>query len=96
MIYQEHINKVMDRTGFPQEAKDCFNRVFDRIRSDAGFRKEYYALLNEYLYRDLELPLGTSLDKVSQLASKYGENQYTMHLQKLMEINTGLMTMVTW
>ena len=80
MIYQEHINKVMDRTGFPQEAKDCFNRVFDRIRNEPVLRKEYYALLHEYLYLDQELSLGKSLDKVTQLAAKYGENEYTMHL----------------
>ena len=80
MIYTEHIQKVMDRTGFPEEAKACFNRVFDRIRSESALRKEYYALLNEYLYIDQELPLGKSLDKVTALAAKYGENQYTMHL----------------
>ena len=80
MIYQEHINKVMDRTGFPQEAKDCFNRVFDRIRNEPVLRKEYYALLHEYLYLDQELSLGKSLDKVTQLAAKYGENEYTKNL----------------
>ena len=77
MIYTEHIQKVMDRTSFPEEAKACFNRVFDRIRSESALRKEYYALLNEYLYIDQELPLGKSLDKVTALAAKYGENQYT-------------------
>ena len=80
MIYQEHISKVMDRTGFPQEAKDCFNRVFDRIRSEADLRKEYYELLNEYLYKDQELPIAKSLEKVTLLAAEYGENEFTMHM----------------
>ncbi len=80
MIYAEHISKVMERTGFPDEAKLCFNRVFDRIRNESELRKEYYALLKEYLYEKPTMALGESLNKITALAVKYGENQYTMHL----------------
>ena len=80
MIYAEHIKKVMDKVEFPEEAKACFNRIFDRIRNEADLRKEYYALLNEYLYKEPDMKLGDSLDKVTKLAVEYGENQYTMHM----------------
>ena len=77
MIYAEHISKVMERTGFPDEAKLCFNRVFDRIRNESELRKEYYALLKEYLYEKPTMALGESLNKITAIAVKYGENQYT-------------------
>ena len=80
MIYAKHIKKVMDKVEFPEEAKACFNRIFDRIRKEADLRKEYYALLNEYLYKEPDMKLGDSLDKVTKLAVEYGENQYTMHM----------------
>lgn len=84
MIYAEHIKKVMDKVCFPEEAKVCFNRVFDRIRNEEALRKEYYTILNEYLYKNPEMPLDKSLEKITALAAKYGENQYTMHMAFLL------------
>ena len=80
MIYAEHIKKVMDKVEFPDEAKACFNRIFERIRNEADLRKEYYALLKEYLYEKPDMRLGDSLNKVTELAVKIGENSYTMHM----------------
>ena len=80
MFYEEHIKKVMEKLDFPKEATDAFNNIYNRIRNEADLRKEYYELLREYLYVNTKMPLGDSLNKVSELAVKIGENSYTMQM----------------
>lgn len=80
MIYQDHIRLVMDRTGFPEEAKACFHRIFQRIQTEDALRKAYYRILNTYLYECPDMKLESALDRVTTLAADYGENQFSMHM----------------
>ncbi len=49
-----HNNKYfidfMERYDFPQEAKDCFIALADRLDSDADLGNKYDEILNEYMY----------------------------------------------
>ena len=80
MICTEHIKRVMDRVAFPEDAKECFNKIFERITTDETLNREYCRLLEKYFYTTPAPTLNDILSEIYPLADKYGENILTLHM----------------
>lgn len=78
MHANEFQTDFMNRYGYPDEAKAAFTRVLERLDNEAEFGKEFDGIVNGYMYPEAG-DLNAALEKVSELAEKYGENEYTMH-----------------
>lgn len=66
------------RYNYPEVAVETFSRVLKRLDEEKDFGTKIDALVESYMNPEEE-NLGPYLDKVTELATEYGENEYTMH-----------------
>ncbi len=82
-----HVNgflvDFMNGYKYPDEAKNTFLRVSERLDREKEFGDAFDAVVNGYMSAEDD-DLGASLDKITALAEKYGENEYTAHFMFLL------------
>ncbi len=77
------LSDFMNRYNYPECAKEEFLRVSERLDSEKDFGDAFDAEVNGYMNADPG-DLDITLEKISSLAKKYGENEYTMHFMFLL------------
>lgn len=86
----EHINSVMKRCSFPEEAVRVFTRVENRLDSEPDLAAQFDATVNNYMSEAVG-SLGEALDKIEALAERCGENKYTLQFVFLMNCTEELL-----
>ncbi len=69
----------MEKIGFPQEARTCFNRVLKRLDDEKEYGFLFDEIRHEYLYPTAG-DLGKALERLTALAEKMGMSAYTLHM----------------
>ncbi len=75
----------MDRYNYPEIAKTEFTRVMRRLDDEKAFGDEVDEAVNTYMNND-DAELNDALAKMTAIAEKYNENEYTMHFIFLLNI----------
>ncbi len=75
----EFIQNLMNRLNFPEEAKNAFTRISDRLDADSEFAKPFDAAYHSYMF-PTAAEIDTALAAISRTAQKFGESEYTLHM----------------
>ncbi|MBQ4603305.1 MAG: DUF5596 domain-containing protein, partial [Clostridia bacterium] len=69
----------MERFDFPEEAKNCFNDLTEKLDSDSVMGNKYDEILNEYMYPVANEEIRPSLNGITKLAEENNINPYSLH-----------------
>ncbi len=75
----EFIQDLMNKLNFPEDAKNVFTKILDKLDNDSDFAKPFDTAYYSYMFPTAAV-LKPALASISRMAEKFGENEYTMHM----------------
>ena len=80
MLHNTEFNRdVMQKIGFPQEAQDCFTKMFILLDENKEFGDEFDKIYEDYMFPWAN-ELGEKLERLTELAKKMNKPEQTMHM----------------
>lgn len=75
----EHIITLMDKTGFPEEAKKEVARVEKKLDDNPSFAEKFDKIVHDYMYPEAE-GMHEAIEALDALAPEVEENSYVLQL----------------
>ncbi len=83
MYNTEFNRRLMEKIGFPAEAQDCFVKIFSAIDSNEEWSYDMDFAIKKYFF-PMAKNLDASMRRMSALAKKMEQPEYTMHMAFLL------------